>query len=453
MVWVGLIIAGLTLSQYIFGINLRIDQLLFYDHPNPDITSHPGRMSPLVAFNFLLIGASLLLWRKFTKNNKRPSEYFALAAIIIPFIVTLGYLFSASSLYSFTSVTGVALITAILFLILLVGILAVHSEHGSTTILLSNTRGGLVLRFLLPTTLAALILFDWLVWKASRAGLFAENLIVPLGTIVSGTVIAGLIWRSAKLLYRADLKEKKSYQELQTAYQTAEEANRSKDEFISTVSHELRTPLNAILGWMAILKLDSSEENMRRAIKVVKRQSENQLKLVEDLLDHSRIISGKMKLEIAPLEIKSIIAEAIEIINPATTAKNIKVIFEADSEIKTIQGDKARLLQVFWNLLSNSVKFTPPEGIVKIQLIQEVINIKVIISDTGDGIEADLLPFIFERFRQAENSNSPRKAGLGLGLSLVRNIIELHGGNITATSDGIGKGSSFVVSLPIYKSA
>ena len=444
----GLIIAALTLSQYIFGINLGIDELLFRDNPHADITSSPGRMSPLVALNFLLTGASLLFWRYETKKNNRPSEYLGLAAIVIPFIVTLGYLFSATSLYSFTTVTGVALITAILFIILQIGILAVYNQQGLATILLSDTRGGVVLRFLLPSSLGGLILFDWLIWRASRAGFFSENLVVPLGTIISGTVIAILIWRSAKLLYYADIKEKQSFEKLQTAYQAAEEANRSKDEFISIVSHELRTPLNAILGWMQIIKLDSSEENMRCALEVVKRQSENQLRLVEDLLDTSRVISGKMRLELETLQIESIIAEAIDSIRPAADAKNIELILETKLELKNTRGDKARLLQVFWNLLSNSVKFTPNGGVVKIELRQEAAIIKINISDTGEGIEADLLPFVFDRFRQSENSNSRRTGGLGLGLSLVKNIIELHGGSIKAQSDGIGKGATFTIYLP-----
>ncbi|MEP6902168.1 MAG: HAMP domain-containing sensor histidine kinase [Actinomycetota bacterium] len=449
----GMIISALTFSQYLFHYNLGIDELLFRDHPNPDITSSPGRMSPLVAFNFLLSGTALLFWRKNVGNSIRPAEYLGIAGLFIPFIVTLGYLFSASSLYSFTTVTGVAFITAILFLILQTGILAVQSECGIITILLSQTRGGFVLRFLLPSSLIVIVLVDWISLKAARAGIIPENLVVPLGTIASGSIIAVLIWRSAKLLYEADIKEKQSFAEMQTAYKMAEEANRAKDEFISVVSHELRTPLNAILGWLQIIKTNPGEENMRRAFEIIGRQSETQLRLVEDLLDTSRIISGKMRLEIKSLQIENVIAEAIESVNPAAAAKNIELTVENYFEGKTLRGDSDRLQQVFWNLLSNAVKFTPQNGAIKIHLQPENSLVQIKFTDTGEGIEADLLPFVFDRFRQSENSKSGRTGGLGLGLSVARSIVELHGGSITASSDGIGKGATFTVHLPIKETS
>ncbi len=446
----GMLIAALTLAQYVFGVDLGIDELVFKDHPNPDITSSPGRMSPLVAFNFLLTGTALLLWRKTGKNNNRPSEYFSLAALFIPVMVVIGYIFSAASLYSFTNVTGVALLTAVLFLILLSGILAVHNERGFTTILLSATRGGIVLRFLLPSSLLTLVLFYWVSVLSARAGLISENMVVPLGLLASGAVISFLIWRSAKLLYDADIKENQTFAKLQAAYQTAEDANRAKDEFISVVSHELRTPLNSILGWIRIIKTNPSEAHIRRAFEVISRQSENQLQLVEDLLDTSRIISGKMRLEIKPLEIEKVIAEAVETVRPAADSKNINLIIEQTDALKTVSGDRDRLQQVFWNLLSNAVKFTPKGGVIHIKLSPEDdSNIKIEITDTGEGIEKDFLPHVFERFRQSDNSPSRRSGGLGLGLSLVRNIIELHGGNVTAHSDGHGKGATFTIRLPI----
>src|SRR5215204_5634565 len=206
----GMMVAVFTLSQYVFGVNLGIDEFVVRDNPNPIITSSPGRMSPFVAFNFILTGAALLLWRKTGKNNYRPSEYFALAAHFTPVIAITGYIFSATSLYSFTTVTGIALFTAILFLILLTGILAVESERGFTTILLSRTRGGLVLRFLLPSSLITLILLYWLSVRAARTGFISEDLVVPLGILTSGAVIAFLIWRSAILLYDSDIKEKQT---------------------------------------------------------------------------------------------------------------------------------------------------------------------------------------------------------------------------------------------------
>ena len=447
----GLIFAALILSQYFFHINLGLDELFVRDHPNPDITSSPGRISPLVAFNFILVGLALFFWKTTTRNNIRPSEYLGAISLFIPIIVTIGYVFNATSLYSFTSVTGVALIAALVFIILLIGILAVRGERGLTTILLSQTRGGLILRFLLPTSLLTIILIDWLCLKASQSGFISASLVAPIGTITSGTVIAVLIWRSAKLLYEADIKEKQTIAELKRAYQTAEEANRAKDEFISIVSHELRTPLNAILGWLSIVRVKPTEESIKRALEVIQRQSDKQLKLVEDLLDTSRIISGKMRLEIDSLQIDKIIDEAVEIVRPAATAKNIELIVENNNLKNELAGDGSRLLQVFWNLLSNAVKFTPNNGIIKIETSEMISAVQIKVTDSGEGIDKKFVPYVFERFSQSENSTTKRNSGLGLGLSLAKDIIELHGGIITVHSEGIGKGSTFTIRLPIHK--
>jgi signal transduction histidine kinase len=445
----GMTIAVLTLSQYVFGVDLGIDELIMRDNPNARITSSPGRMSPFVASNFILTGAALLLWRRTAGKNYRPSEYFALAALFMPVVAVTGYIFSATELYSFSSVTGVALFTSILFLILLKGVLAVHNERGFTTILLSETRGGLVLRFLLPSSLVALIFFYWLSAQAARAGLIVPDLVVPLGILSSGAVIAFLIWRSAKLLYDADIKERQTFAELENAYQTAEVASRAKDEFISVVSHELRTPLNSILGWVRIVNADASEENVRRAFEVITRQSENQLQLIEDLLDTSRIISGKMRLDIKPFRIEEVVREAIETVRPAAEAKKINLIFDKPDALSWLSGDPDRLQQVFWNLLANAVKFTPRGGAICVRLSETDAHSQIEVTDTGDGIAAEFLPHVFERFRQSDNSATRRSGGLGLGLSLARNIIELHGGEISAKSEGRGKGSTFTVRLPI----
>lgn len=445
----GMIVAALTLSQYMTGVNLGIDEIIFRDNPSPDITSSPGRMSPLVAVNFLLSGAALLLFRMTTGRQSRPSDYFAVLGLFVPVIVALGYLFSASPLYSFRTVTGVALFSAILFIILLTGVLAVRSERSIAAVFLSATSGGQLMRFLLPSSVLTLILLYWLSVQAARGGYISEEMVVPLGLIACGTVITFLIWRTAKLLYDVEQRQMQTLAELQMAYQTAEEANRAKDEFISVVSHELRTPLSSILGWLQIMRKNPTEENIRRGLEVVKRQSETQLQLVEDLLDTSRMITGKMRLEIEALNLENVIAESIETVRPAAEAKNISLVFEKQPDLKPLFGDADRLLQVFWNVLSNAVKFTPNDGAIVIGVHQKESNVEVKISDTGEGIDAELLPFVFERFRQSSHSTSRRSGGLGLGLALVRSIIELHGGKVTAASEGSGKGATFTIRLPL----
>jgi PAS domain S-box-containing protein len=236
----------------------------------------------------------------------------------------------------------------------------------------------------------------------------------------------------------------------QQAREVAEEANHAKDEFIALVSHELRSPLNAMLGWTRILQNQSPDEKTREyALDVIIRNARSQSRLIEDLLDIARVSKGKLRLEMEPIELIPIINEAVEIIRPAAEADNIKVSQALDRAANFITGDVDRLRQVIENLLSNAVKFTPPGGSVEICLERDKTNAKVIVSDTGQGISQEFLPQIFERFKQADPSTTRRHGGLGIGLSLVRDLVELHGGTISAQSAGEGKGTIFTVELPM----
>jgi PAS domain S-box-containing protein len=234
------------------------------------------------------------------------------------------------------------------------------------------------------------------------------------------------------------------------ARKSAEGANRSKDEFLATLSHELRTPLNAILGWSKMMddnKLDESAT--RRAIETIHRNASLQAQLIEDILDVSRIISGKLKLEVRPIDLTSVIEAAVESALPAAQAKEIRLQRVLDSGGSMISGDPNRLQQVIWNLLSNAVKFTPKGGRVQIRLERINSHVEIIVSDTGIGIPTSVLPHIFDRFRQADTSTTRQYGGLGLGLAIVRHLVEMHGGTVDAESDGQGNGSTFVVKLPL----
>ncbi|MDQ3062403.1 MAG: ATP-binding protein, partial [Acidobacteriota bacterium] len=236
----------------------------------------------------------------------------------------------------------------------------------------------------------------------------------------------------------------------QQARENAETANRAKDEFIAIVSHELRSPLNAMLGWTRILQEQKPNEEMTSyALDVIVRNARSQSKLIEDLLDIARLNEGKLRLELLPIELAPIIVAAIEIIKPTTDAKNIRLNQSLDKAANFIVGDGERLRQIVENLLSNAVKFTPEGGRVDIGLERENNEAKIIISDTGQGISAEFLPQIFERFKQADPSTTRRHGGLGIGLSLARDLVELHGGTITAQSAGEGTGAIFTVSLPL----
>jgi PAS domain S-box-containing protein len=230
----------------------------------------------------------------------------------------------------------------------------------------------------------------------------------------------------------------------------AESAARMKDEFLATLSHELRTPLSAILGWTQILKLDVRDPGkVRQAVDVLERNGRLQAQLVEDMLDMSRIISGKMRLQVQPMDLLAVIEAAIETLRPAAEAKGLRVQSVLDPRAGDVQGDPARLQQVVWNLLSNAVKFTPPGGSVQVTLTKVGAKVQIRVTDTGEGIPPEFLAHIFERFRQADASFSRIHGGLGIGLALVQQLTELHGGTVKAASEGKGRGATFVIELPI----
>jgi len=239
-------------------------------------------------------------------------------------------------------------------------------------------------------------------------------------------------------------------EDLKQAREAAENANRVKDEFLATVSHELRTPLNAIMGWTHLLtrgKLD--EETSARGLETIARNASAQNQLISDLLDVSRIISGQLRFESGVVDLIRVIETATETVRPAADTKGIAVHLELEHGAGLVSGDSMRLQQIVWNLLSNAVKFTPKGGQVKVELKREYSSVVIVVSDTGEGVSAEFLPYIFDRFRQAESTSKRQHNGLGLGLAIVRHLVEAHGGTISASSKGRGEGATFTVTFPL----
>jgi signal transduction histidine kinase/ActR/RegA family two-component response regulator len=229
----------------------------------------------------------------------------------------------------------------------------------------------------------------------------------------------------------------------------AEAANRVKDEFLSTLSHELRTPLTAIMGWSDLLLHDEVAPRKRRqAIETIARNANSQCELINDLLEVSRIITGKLRLEFAGCELESVIQAAAESIRPTAEAKGVRLQVLLEPDAGPIFGDRERLQQIVWNLLSNGVKFTRNGGLVQVKLQRINSHVEIVVTDTGVGINPDFLPHVFERFRQADGSTTRHYGGLGLGLAIVRHLVELHGGTVYAESAGQNQGSSFTVRFP-----
>jgi signal transduction histidine kinase/ActR/RegA family two-component response regulator len=250
--------------------------------------------------------------------------------------------------------------------------------------------------------------------------------------------------------------QKFAEQQLESALNAEREArlegerlSQMKDEFLATLSHEIRTPLNAIVGWTHLLRLDQSPEKLTRGIEVIDRNARMQKQIIDDLLDMSRIMAGKVKMDVQRVDLRAVIDSAIASVQPAADAKHIRIERSFDTTVGPTSGDSGRLQQVVWNLLTNAVKFTPDGGEVEVSLQRAGSHVELAVRDTGIGIKANFLPYVFERFRQGDASTTREYGGLGLGLSISRQLTELHGGTIRAMSSGAGQGATFTVVLPL----
>ena len=268
----------------------------------------------------------------------------------------------------------------------------------------------------------------------------------PSGRVIGASKIARDITEFKQML----AERERLLQSEREARKEAERISRLKDEFLATLSHELRTPLNAILGWASLLMArPGSAAELTEGLETIVRNARAQTQLIEELLDVSRIITGKLRLDVQPVDLERVIGDSIESVRPAAEAKGVRLLKILDPSAGTVRGDPARLQQVVWNLLTNAIKFTPKAGQVHVMLQRVRSHVEIIVADTGEGIPPEFLPNVFARFSQADASTTRRHGGLGLGLAIVRHITELHGGTVTAASPGVGKGATFVVSLPL----
>ena len=243
--------------------------------------------------------------------------------------------------------------------------------------------------------------------------------------------------------------QKEAQRKLAETHEALKRANQLKTEFLTTLSHELRTPLNAILGWVQILKQGATEEDVGQAIPIIERNVRAQSQMIEDLLDMSRIESGKVSLDIQRIDLPAVVGAGIETVRPVAEAKEIRLTSAFSSLSGIVMGDKDRLQQIVWNLLSNAIKFTPKKGRVHVVIKRVNSHVEICVTDTGQGIAPEFLGQVFDRFRQADATTTRRHGGLGLGLSIVKNLTELHGGTVRVESEGIGQGATFSIDLPL----
>lgn len=269
-----------------------------------------------------------------------------------------------------------------------------------------------------------------------------------IGTLTIIEDVTERVAREAELQAQIEARSRLLSSE-KLARSEAERANRLKDEFLATISHELRNPLNAIMGWAHMLRLGKlTDVNAERAVETIYRNAKSQAQLVADLLDVSRIISGKLRLDVRTVDLIYIINAAIDSIRPAAEAKGIRLQMMLDTATGPIAGDADRLQQIVWNLLTNAVKFTPKGGRIQVKVQRVDSHAEIVVSDSGVGISKEFLPYVFDRFRQADASSTRIHGGLGLGLSIVRQLVDLHGGSVSVHSEGDGKGTTFTITLP-----
>ena len=254
--------------------------------------------------------------------------------------------------------------------------------------------------------------------------------------------------QAEELAYRASIAIENA-----RLYSAAQSANRAKDEFLATLSHELRTPMTAVLGWSRMLKLGLSEEEARVAIDAIEQSASAQAQLIEDVLDVSRIMSGKLTFEPRPTDLRIVAQAAMTTVHPAAVAKGIEILTSIPPMLPPVPGDEGRLQQIVWNLLSNAIKFTPRGGTVTLRITHEGSLVRLVVTDTGEGIERTFLPYVFEPFRQGDSSTTRPHGGIGLGLAIVRSLVEMHGGRIHVASEGKGRGATFTLELRVHESA
>ena len=286
--------------------------------------------------------------------------------------------------------------------------------------------------------------------ETSSRNLIPSVVTAGVGLTLLLTSFIAMQTRARRRVERSEARIQQLLESERALREEAERVSHVKDEFLATLSHELRTPLNAIVGWTQLMSAPGySEESRLKAVAIVQRNAQVQTQLIDDLLDMSRIVSGKLRLDMKVVDPVAVVEEAINVVRPTASAKGIALETTVDAQVPAVRADAARLQQVLWNLLNNSMKFTPAGGRVRVAVRASPAHVEIGVTDTGAGISPALLPYVFDRFRQGDGSTTRQHGGLGLGLSIVKILVEMHGGTIRAASAGVGKGASFVLTLPV----
>ena len=448
------VVATATLSQHIFGWNLGLDTALFDEAVGARATAAPNRMGVPSSTSFLALSLALLALPYASARSTRVARALSLYAVLVSGVSLVGFTYGATALFDVATLTGIAAPTALILNSLGWAILALSLGHQPPSMILAPGPGGALARRLMPIAVLVPAVLGWVGVAAQHSNAIEPSLAFAGVTVATIVVLVSLILTVSRSVERSAASlaagEAAMLEREREARTEAEQAVRTKDDFIAMVSHELRTPLNSLMGWSQVLKMPALDAADRaKAAQAIERGVRLQTRLVEDLIDVSAIVSGKLRLALEPVEIAPLVEAAVQGLAGAAAVKQVRVAANLDpSPGATLLGDPIRLQQVIANLLSNAIKFSAPGGEVTLSTEWRDDSLQIVVVDNGEGIGSDLLPLVFDRFRQADSSRTRKYGGLGLGLSIVKHLVELHGGTITVASAGAGQGATFTVLLP-----
>jgi signal transduction histidine kinase/CheY-like chemotaxis protein len=473
------IVGGMTLFQHISGHDLGIDTLLFDEAESALATLSPGRMGPPASASFLLAGIALALldWR--TRAGRVPSQVLALLVGLVVALPLIGHGYATDPLYGVSPVldgiarfTGIAVHTALAIAALAAGIFAARPRSGITSVICADDAGGILARRMIIPAILIPFLLGWARTFGEQQGWLTDEIGRPMLVLALIVSFTTLVWFSARSMSRlgrereAALAEKQAtllrvaadqdamaqerrrlIDELRERADELALANAAKDRFLAVLSHELRTPLTPVLLTLSLMETSKDlTPALREDLGSIRRNVELESQLISDLLDLTRIARGKLQIERREVDIHQVLQSAIDICQREASAHLI-TDFTASRSI--VQGDQTRLQQVFWNLIGNAQKFTPPQGAIFVRTADTADGrVRIEVKDTGTGIDPETLPKLFNAFEQGGVRAERQQAGLGLGLSISKAVVEAHGGRIGVTSEGRGKGSKFVIELP-----
>ena len=427
----------LSLLQYVsnadFGIN---HQLLFGRSWGSSLTMVPGRFGPPASISFLLIGTALVLLSSGKNFLLRYVSSIALVVVLLMTFSLLGYLFDARNFYAIPGFSAISLPTAIVLMALALALIINVPQHQPLLLLCERSSAGAMARTVLPILITAIPLLVWLRLKGYDLGFFDLGTSHALGAAMQMLGVVALMWVALMALRRREHLER--------------EADKRKDEFLAMLAHELRNPLAPISNATSMLKVAGGNQDVvERTANMIERQTTHLVRLIDDLLDLSRISRGKLDLRRERIALAPVIQQAVELASPLADAAQQEIVVRLLPQPIYLDADPVRLCQVISNLLNNACKFSGPGERIYLSVDRTEKHLMISVKDKGMGIPADMFEGIFEMFVQVDQSLERARGGLGIGLTLAKRLVELHGGTITAQSDGIGSGSEFIVRLPI----